>query len=372
MTRTIEIQVPGSGHRLHLAPGLRHGAGAIVHATCPSRSAFLIVDAAVSTTHGDAVDASLHAAGYEITRCEITATEQDKSVEVVSRLHGAMVAARHERSSPVITVGGGITTDLGGFAAATYLRGVPVIHVPSTLLGMVDAAVGGKTGVNHPLPGGRLGKNLIGAFWQPSAIIVDPEMVLTLDPRHLRCGFAECVKHAVLTNDPALRDMLHDEAGQLLTGNPPDMETLIDHAVRIKISLVEEDARESGRRELLNLGHTFAHAIESVETLDLFHGEAVSIGLVAAGIIGEGRGTWSGEEQARLVDLLGRLDLPTALPHPVPAEDLVRPMAWDKKVRDRNIRLVLPCTGGGAEIIEDIRAEEIDAAWHALGAPAAS
>ena len=228
---------------------------------------------------------------------------------------------------------------------------------------MVDASIGGKTGVNLPLPGGEvLGKNLAGAFWQPSMVLADPVVLSTLDLRELRCGLAECVKHGLI-GDPELLTIISDDLDLLLEADPTATARLVDRTVQVKIRIVEEDEREAGRRVLLNLGHTFAHAIETDDGLNLKHGEAVSIGLVAATALAERRGMIEGEWADDLRTLLARIGLPVDLPMGRDPSELIARMRFDKKARSGQHRLILPVSPGRVECIDDVDEDSIHHAW---------
>jgi 3-dehydroquinate synthase len=306
---------------------------------------------------------SLEAAGYEVSMHDVAATEAEKSLQTVRAIYDSMFLARLERGSPVAAVGGGIVGDVAGFAAATFLRGVPFVQVPTTLLAMVDASIGGKTGVNYRLPGtGQMGKNLVGAYWQPRAVIVDPVALTTLEPRDFRCGLAECVKHALIA-DADLLDWIEERADAIERRDLDVLSVLIERCARIKTAIVVEDELEEGRRALLNLGHTFAHAMESVTELGLRHGEAVAIGLCAAMGVAVRRGTMTPVELARVGGLLSRLALPSRLPRPCSVDRLMRLMTHDKKVAGGRIRLILPARIGLAVVADDVPEAEIRAAW---------
>jgi len=369
---TIDVTLPSRRYEIHIQPGLLHGLGPIVASLCPHARAMLAVDAKIADTHGRTARQSLEAAGFGIRRHEIVAEEGRKTLEAVRGCYDAMLAARLDRRSPLVALGGGIVGDVAGFAAATYLRGVPLIHVPSTLLAMVDASIGGKTGVNFPLPassGGptRLGKNLVGAFWQPHAVLIDPEVLSTLDPRQFRCGLAESVKHGIL-GDAELFAFIESSREAILGKNIEVVTELIARSAQVKVEIVQEDEREAGRRALLNLGHTFAHAIEPIGSLALHHGEAVAIGLCAAADCAERAGRLSGEMPDRIRGLLESLGLPIRLPQAVAIPALIHAMGFDKKVERDRRRLILPTGLGRAEIVEDVPPEVVNAAWRAVGA----
>jgi 3-dehydroquinate synthase len=340
---TIDVKLASHSYPVIIAPGALADLGRTVAQLAPCRTALLATDANITASHGAEAKASLRESGYRTTVFEIIAEESQKTLEVVRDVYDAMLAARLERRSPVIALGGGVVGDLAGFAAATYQRGLPLVQVPSTLLAMVDAAIGGKTGVNLPLPTGYLGKNLVGAFWQPLAVLIDPHLLRTLEPRHFRCGLAECVKHAVL-GDTDLLAFIERHSDEIAALDMPVLAELITRSVRIKTAIVEADERECGQRALLNLGHTFAHAIEPIEALDLRHGEAVAVGLCAAGHCAVETGRIDGGQVKRVRDLLDRLGLPTRLPQPLEMAPLIE------------------------EVVSDVPTAAIEAAWRAVGA----
>jgi 3-dehydroquinate synthase len=375
--RAIDVELPGTHYRILVEEGLLGRLGAITASVAPHERALLAIDAGIAGSHGRTARDALAAAGYDVAVQEIVAEEQRKTLATVSAIYERMLASRLERRSPVVAVGGGVVGDVAGFAAATYLRGVPLVQVPTTLLAMVDASIGGKTGVNFPLPadgdGATLGKNLIGAFWQPAAVVADPRALLTLEARDLRCGLAECVKHALLAEAGGaiaggLLAWIEANADAIGSLDLAVLTDLIERGARVKVGFVVEDEREAGRRALLNLGHTFAHAIEPIEELDLRHGEAVAIGLCAAAWCAVREGHLGEAAARRTTALLERLGLPTRLPRPIDANRLVRAMRYDKKVAGGRIRLVLPTASGGASVFADVAPGAIIAAWRAVGA----
>ena len=368
MTATrIPVNVPGSVYDVIIDRGLLGQLGPLVHEVAPSRSALLVVDKTIASTHGRAALTSLQGAGVEPIVVELVAEESQKTIETAQQVYGAMLGAGLDRSSPVIALGGGIIGDTAGFVAATYRRGVPLIQVPTTLLAMVDAAIGGKTGVNFPLPGGGLGKNMVGAFWQPKAVVVDPQVLSTLNARDFRCGLAECVKGALIA-DASLLQFLSTEASRILALDQDVLRTLIERCVRIKAEIVAADERESGRRALLNLGHTFAHAIESISELKVRHGEAVSIGLMAAAHCAVKTGRLTADQHNHIEQVLTTFGLPIRLPSPVDEQRLLAAMRYDKKATPGRTQLILPTGVGGAELVGDVPVEVVAAGWAGVGA----
>jgi len=363
----LNVDIPGRAYEIVVERGLIESLGERVRALAPHDRALVVVDASIANSHGSRAIESLGSAGYDLAVAEVVSDESTKSLESARRLYDQMLASRLERGSPVIAIGGGVVGDLAGFSAATYLRGVPLIHVPTTVVAMVDAAIGGKTGVNVALPNGDLGKNLIGAFWQPRGVLVDPAVLDTLPPRELRCGLAECVKHALIA-DAALLEFIQTEMRSLLALNAAKIDRLLVRSASIKAGIVSRDERESGERALLNLGHTFAHAIEPLGTLGLKHGEAVSIGLVAAMRCAGMLGRVTDEEIDLVTHVLENLGLPTQLPRPVAVDRLVAMMQFDKKVQRGRVRLVLPQGIGAAAVVSDVPETVVRTTWASIGA----
>ncbi len=372
MTATrIPVNIPSHPYDVVIDHGSLEQLGSLVHAVAPSASVLRVIDQKIVSTHGQAAMASLTGANIKSTVVELAAEESQKTIESVQRIFEAMLATGLDRSSCVVALGGGIIGDIAGFAAASYMRGVGLVQVPTTLLGMVDAAIGGKTGVNFPLPDGGLGKNMIGAFWQPKAVIADPQVLTTLDARDFRCGLAECVK-AGLIADESLLQFLGTASSDILALDQGVLAILIERCVWIKAEIVEADEREAGRRALLNLGHTFAHAMESIEQLGLRHGEAVSIGLVAAATCAVHSNRLNAEQQQQIEKLLESFGLPIRLPEPVDEKRLVSAMRYDKKAKRGQVTLILPSGLGSAELVEDVPAEVVAAGWASVRASVVS
>ena len=343
------------------------------------RKVLVAFDANVAATHAASVTRGLREAGAVVTAVELRASEAEKSMHAVERVWGAALEARLDRGSLVVAVGGGLVGDLAGFAAATYLRGIDLVQVPTTLLAMVDASIGGKTGVNLELPGGGLGKNLAGAFWQPRVTVADANALATLPARELRAGLAECVKHAIIDGAAAF-EALERDAPLLRDGDAAAIDALIPRSASVKAGIVSRDPFERGERAKLNLGHTFGHAIETLPQLDLLHGEAVAIGLVAAarcaeasggGSVGAGGGTGGDSGRAlalRIAALLEALGLPTRLSAPVSATEVVRRMGFDKKNEGSALKLVLPRALGDVVVTSEVPTSAIEHALAAIGA----
>jgi len=366
----VHVRTPSAGYDITIDAGLLPRVGREVRDVSPAPTALLVVDQQIVKTHGDTVAESLRSAGYKLTVCALVADEQHKNLDAVRTLYDAAVAGRLERSSPVVALGGGVTGDVAGFAAATFMRGVPVVQVPTTLLAMVDASIGGKTGVNYaPRDGDEamLIKNLIGAFWQPRAVLIDPEVLETLHHRHYISGLAECIKHAVIA-DAKLFEWIMENRDAVAKKHADALVWLIQRCAEIKAEIVAEDVREAGRRALLNLGHTFGHAIEPITELELEHGEAVAIGLCAAARCAVELEEMGPDDAQLIADLLRSVDLPTHLPKPVNVDRLIQAMQRDKKVQGGKVRLILPTGIGSATIADDVPEDVVRSAWDFVGA----
>lgn len=264
------------------------------------------------------------------------AGERSKTRDTWARLSDALLERGFGRDSGIVALGGGVAGDLAGFVAATYMRGVPFIQVPTTLLAMLDASVGGKTGVDTPQ-----GKNLLGAFHPPVAVVADPRVLETLPPREYAGGLAEAVKHGLIADREYFKWM-EREADALLRRDPEAVTRLVRRSVEIKAAIVSADERETGRRAVLNAGHTVAHALEQATDYAIPHGEAVALGLVAECELATRLGRAAPAVRERVQGLLQRLGLPVRLPRPVPAVTLLAAMAGDKKNRASRIRFALP------------------------------
>lgn len=361
----VDLVLPHHRYAVRIEPGLLGRLGQEVRAVAPHRAAALMVDERIADTHGQTAAQALLAAGYDARLVRVPSGESHKTLQTVSRLYDALLEARLERQSPVIALGGGIIGDTVGFAAATYLRGVPFIQCPTTLLAMVDASVGGKVGVNVPQ-----GKNLIGAFYQPRLVAIDTDTLATLPARELRCGLAECVKHAVI-RDAGLFDWIARHLADIQRLDRDALVELVERNVRIKAAVVMEDEKEAGVRAHLNFGHTFAHAIEAATEYGTYqHGEAVSLGMVAATRLAVKLGRCPADLLGRLVELLEAIGLPTWAGDLPPTPRLIEAMRLDKKVAQSRIRLVLPERLGCVTIDSQIPDEPIADAWDSLRQPA--
>ena len=319
-----------------------------------SQRVFIITDSEVDQFYIEPVKTLFTGAGFVPHIFTVPAGESSKSLLCFGQIMDWLVEHGAEHSEPVMALGGGVVGDLAGFVAACYHRGVPLIQVPTTLLAQVDSAIGGKTGINHPS-----GKNLIGAYYQPKLIMVDPALLLTLPERVYREGWAEIVKYGVILN-AELFEMIEKNVSALRTLNDGALLTsIIARCIRLKMDVVARDERDGGLRNILNYGHTFGHALEAIAGYGTWlHGEAVSVGMEVAARIAVARGLLSEGEAARQHKLLCALDLPVNCPG-VDVEAILSAMQRDKKVRDRHMRWVLPTSIGHAEVFKDVPLEVV-------------
>ena len=309
----------------------------------------------VARPYGDSCLSGLRAAGFNPVLLEIDAGEERKTLQTLSLILDKAQQEGLERTSLMLALGGGVVGDMTGFAAACWLRGIGIIQVPTTLLSMVDASIGGKTGVNHPK-----GKNLIGAFHQPRLVVIDPLTLNTLPVREFRAGMAEVIKYGVI-GDPDLFSRL-EEASDL--SDPAAMDPTLLHDILVlsaeaKAAVVADDEREGGRRAILNYGHTFGHVVETLTGYGTWlHGEAVAIGMAAVGRLAVQKGLWSEADQQRQLKLIEKAGLPVAWPT-LDREAALRTLQGDKKVRHGRLRFVLPTRIGNVIISDEISNEDV-------------
>jgi 3-dehydroquinate synthase len=284
--------------------------------------------------------------------------EAAKNLRTAESLSRSLSRAGADRKSLIIAVGGGVVGDVAGFVAATFLRGVALVQVPTTLIGQVDSALGGKTGVNLPE-----GKNLVGAFYPPRRVLADPDVLATLPPRQFRGGLAEVIKYGIIA-DPKLFAFLEKNFEAVLRRSPSALEYIIPRSVEIKARVVSKDERESGLREILNFGHTFGHALESVTRYRRYqHGEAVAWGMMAAALLGHEAGLTPADDVSRIVSLVRRLGPLPPWPR-IPAADFINAMGADKKTRAGRLRFVLTPRIGKARSYDDIPLDLVECVLH--------
>lgn len=347
---TVRVELGPRSYDIALTSAEPVELGLFARRTAPRAAAALVVTDANVEAHAGAAAHALRQAGVRAALAVVPAGEASKSLPMASALYDQLAGLPADRSTLVVAVGGGVVGDLAGFAAATYNRGLPLLMVPTTLLAMVDSSVGGKVGINHPK-----GKNLIGAFHQPAGVWIDTAFLATLPDREYRSGLAEVVKYGVIL-DAEFFNFLEGNTGGILARQADNLEHVVARSCRLKADVVEQDEREeTGLRAVLNYGHTFAHAFETVGGYGTWlHGEAVAAGMVCASRLAERLGLIPAEITERQVRLLGAFGLPvTPLPD-WPADALVDVMRRDKKAQAGRLRFVLPTRLGHVELFDDV------------------
>lgn len=337
----ISVATPeGDTYHICIADGLLARVGELMaNRGLTKGKAAIVTNPVIAELHGETVAESLAAAGFEPVICTVPEGEQNKTLASIASLYDQFLAAGMDRRSPVIGLGGGVVGDMAGFAAASYLRGVPFVQIPTSVLSMVDASVGGKTGVDLPQ-----GKNLVGAFKQPSLVVIDPAVISTLPAAEFRSGLAEIVKHGIIAAPEIFRQLEGD--------GPATLGQLISDAVRVKVDVVAEDPFEMGRRATLNLGHTFGHAIEQTSQYAIRHGEGVALGLICAAHMAGETGHCDPALEERIRQLLIRLDLPVSVSG-YSLDEVHATMFFDKKRQGKTLRFILPTKLGDVKIVND-------------------
>jgi 3-dehydroquinate synthase len=332
---------------------------------CPAASYAVLSDSHVGKLYGVAVTAALTQAGMRAELLTFPAGEWNKTRETWAGLSDRMLAQHFGRDAAVVALGGGVVGDLAGFVAATYLRGIPYVQLPTSLLAMIDSSIGGKTGVDAPA-----GKNLLGAFHQPRFVIADLDVLATLPPPQVAAGTAEALKHGVIA-DADYFALLEREHRAVVARDPTVLEEVVRRSVEIKAQVVARDEREAGLRAVLNFGHTVGHAIEALAKFEASHGEAVAVGMVIEARLGEALGVTAAGTAQRITSVLERYQLPLELPATATPNELLDAMRHDKKARDAELRFALPARIGamhrGADGSHTIAAP-VRAVLNALGA----
>ena len=312
----------------------------------PGNSALIVSNETVAPLYMDKVENALSNIRYKTLI--LPDGEEFKNLDVLNTIYDSLLENRLDRNTTLIALGGGVIGDITGFAAASYQRGVHLIQIPTTLLSQVDSSVGGKTAVNHPL-----GKNMIGAFYQPKSVIADTSTLDTLEPRQLCSGIAEVIKYGFI-RDPAFLEWLEDNIDNLIDRDPNALAYAIERSCRNKAEVVAADERESGQRALLNIGHTFGHAIEAGMGYGVWlHGEAVASGMVMAARLSNKLGWISEADVDRVINILERSNLPVKAPEQMSADKFIELMSLDKKVSDGVLKLVLYKSLGKAVLSKD-------------------
>ncbi|MDX2239027.1 MAG: 3-dehydroquinate synthase [Hyphomonadaceae bacterium] len=363
MTEAVRVRVDlgARGYDVLIGQRLIAGAGDAIAPFAPNRRAFVVTDDNVAALHADALRAALQAAGLAAVQIVLPPGEQTKSFAVLETLCGRLLDAGLDRKDMLIALGGGVIGDLVGFAAAILLRGVDFVQIPTTLLAQVDSSVGGKTAIDMPQ-----GKNLVGAFHQPRLVLADLDALATLPPREMRAGYAEVVKYGLI-DDAAFFAWCEVNGARVIDGDIAALRIAVDHAVRAKARIVAADEREAGARALLNLGHTFGHALEACSGFGdaLLHGEAVAAGMALAHRFAHELALAPQADAARVdrhLRALGyAIDLPTLPGGPYEADALVAAMAHDKKTEAGALTFILTRGIGRAFVQKGVRDADVRA-----------
>jgi 3-dehydroquinate synthase len=354
---TVEVRTASAAYPVEISAGSATALPALLDAVHAPARRFLVSTAHVWELHGAAVSG--------VTQEEpiiLPDGERYKNVTTVMRIYDALIKAAADRASCLVALGGGVVGDTAGFAAATYLRGIPVVQMPTTLLAQIDSAIGGKTGVNHPL-----GKNLIGAYHQPLAVLVDPLLLSTLPRREFRAGLYEAVKYGVIASR-GLFDRLAADLPKLFKREAASLLPVVAECCQIKADVVGRDEREAGPRRALNFGHTAAHALEAVTRYRRFrHGEAVGYGMLVAAELGVRRKVFAEADRQALAVLIAKMG-PLPPVADLPVGELLQAIARDKKVVAGKLHFVLPTSIGSTAVATDVSTDELSEALVAIGA----
>ncbi len=352
----IPVLLPQAAYNISIAPANLDHLGAEMQALGLGQLVLLVSNPEIFQHYGSRAIAALESAGFTVAQCLLPAGERYKTPATLQAIYDAALENRLERSSTFVALGGGIVGDMTGFAAATWLRGVNVVQVPTSLLAMVDASIGGKTGVNHPQ-----GKNLIGAFHQPQLVSIDAEVLKTLPEREFQAGMAEVIKYGIIW-DAQLFEQLEaaPRLSQLSDLTAELLQEILVRSCQAKAHVVSKDEKEAGLRAILNYGHTIGHAVESLTGYtQVNHGEAVAIGMVAAGAIAVALSLWDQPSHDRQLALIQKAGLPDRLPADLDIEQILITLQSDKKVKSGQVRFVLPTQIGVAIVTDQVPADTI-------------
>jgi 3-dehydroquinate synthase len=333
---SLKVNLGDRSYPIQVGAGILDGIGKRLQESGLTGKVAVVTNPTVAQLYLDAVHGSLQQAGFEVVPILVPDGEEHKTLKSLTTIYNRLITERCERKSCVLALGGGVIGDLAGFAAATYLRGVPYVQVPTTLLAQVDSSVGGKTGVNH-----ENGKNLIGAFYQPKLVLIDVNMLASLPRRELVGGLAEVIKYGII-EDPQLFDELEKNVSKLIELDRELLKRVIVTSCSIKARVVEADEREENQRAVLNFGHTLGHALEAAtDYRQLLHGEAVAIGMVKAAMLSVQHGFCDQQTFERILKLVKKAGLPNEIPSGVSMVKVIQSMELDKKAAGGKIKFVM-------------------------------
>jgi len=357
---TVTVELGERAYPIHIGRDILVHLPAMVGETGTRGALGIVTDSNVGPLYGERVAESLRAAGHTVAVHAMPAGEPHKRLNAVEAICGTFLAEGLDRTSLVLALGGGVVGDVAGYAAASFMRGIPFIQIPTTIVAQVDSSVGGKTGVNHPL-----GKNTIGAFHQPLGVLIDMALLETLPDRELRAGLAEAIKHGIIA-DPELFAFMESNAGAILAGKPEALAVPIRRSCEIKAAVVAGDEKEHGARANLNYGHTFGHAIESVTNYEQFlHGEAIALGMCAAGALARTLGLADDAFAERQRAIFAAYGLPVTWAE-LPADAVIQAMGKDKKVRAGTMKFIVADRLGHVIHKTDVTEAQVRAALAAI------
>ena len=369
-TAPIAVMTSGASgpYPVLVGRGLIGSLAPLLEEHAPAHRYALVSDSNVGEIYGESTILQLKDAGLSAELFTFEAGERNKSRATWSELTDGLLRAGFGRDSCLIAMGGGVTGDLGGFVAATYMRGIPVVQVPTSLVAMIDASIGGKTGVDV-----EAGKNLVGAFHPPNLVLADPDVVATLPRAERAQGMIEAVKHGAIMDEVYFTE-LDQEMPAILDGEAASLERAVARSVELKSAVVSEDEREAGRREILNFGHTLGHAIEAACSFRVPHGTAVACGMILEARLGASLGVTGPDVVERLVQAVGRVGLPSSIPDSAAPDDIMTYLASDKKVRHGQTRYVLlseigavhPADGSWSHPIEEDIVSDLVSSFNSL------
>lgn len=351
--RTVRVMLGQRSYNIHIGFEIMDRLKDYIHELPIGKKAVIITNPKLQKLYGKAVYNQLQEVGISPVVIELPAGERYKTLRSVSKIYDVLIKGKFERSSAIIALGGGVTGDIAGFAAATFLRGVPYIQIPTSLVAQVDSSVGGKTGVDH-----TLGKNLIGAFYQPALVWIDVSVLKTLHRREFIAGMAEVVKYGVIA-DEEFFSFIEENYKGILSLDPELLIHMVERSCEIKAGVVSEDEREKGLRAILNFGHTIGHAIETVTGYNRYlHGEAVAIGMVCAARLGHISGLCNQGVHERIERICSMIGMQTSLPE-LSFDTLWDVMQRDKKVINEKVRFIIPERIGEVKIIDNIEKRQL-------------
>lgn len=356
MSSVIQVCLGKNSYDIAIASGSLNQLGSYLKPLKLGKKVLLVSNKEIFDHYGEMAISSLQEAGFDTYTHEIPEGEVHKTLDSIARLYDTASENRLERSSTMVALGGGVVGDMTGFAAATWKRGINFVQVPTSLLAMVDASIGGKTGVNHPS-----GKNFIGAFYQPRLVLIDPQVLKTLPDREFRAGMAEVIKYGVILDANLFAKLEREERlDNFACLSEELLQLILTQSCQAKANVVSEDEKEDGLRAILNYGHTIGHAIESLTGYSVInHGEAVAMGMVAAGRIATKLKMWTQEEELRQFKLIQKVGLPVQIPANLDTEAAIKLLPTDKKAKNGQVPFILPTEIGKVTIIDSVPSDII-------------